>query len=75
VDIVAKYSRTSDRKILRLGVNGTDLAPNGEVDLKELHDDQEWFFQRKMVKTKVDVNKLVELRFLQYAVQSLGIYR
>jgi NitT/TauT family transport system substrate-binding protein len=75
VDIVAKYSRTTDRKILRLGVNGTDLAPNGEVDLKELHDDQEWFFQRNMVKTKVDVNKLVELRFLQYAVQSLGIYR
>jgi len=75
VDIVAKYSRTSDRKILRLGVNGTDLAPNGEVDLKELHDDQEWFFQRKLVKTKVDVNKLVELRFLQSAVQSLGSYR
>jgi hypothetical protein len=60
---------------LRLGVNGTDLAPNGEVDLKELHDDQEWFFQRKLVKTKVDVNKLVELRFLQSAVQSLGSYR
>jgi NitT/TauT family transport system substrate-binding protein len=75
VDIVAKYSRTTDRKILRLGVNGTDLAPNGEVDLKELQEDQEWFFQKKLVKTKVEVNKLVELRFLQSAVQSLGVYR
>jgi len=75
VDLVAKFSRTADRKLLRLGLNGTELTPNGEMDLKEIQDDQDWYFQKGLIKTKVDVNKMVDLRFLQSAVQTLGIYR
>jgi hypothetical protein len=75
VDIVAKYSRSGDRKMLRLGVSVTELTPNGEMDLKEIQDDQEWYFQKGLVKTKIDVNQMVDLRFLQSAVKSLGIYR
>jgi NitT/TauT family transport system substrate-binding protein len=75
VDIVAKYSRTGDRKVLRLGVSVTELTPNGEMDLKEIQDDQDWYFQKGLVKTKVDVNRMVDLHFLQFAVKSLGIYK
>jgi hypothetical protein len=75
VEIVAKFSRTADRKLLRLALSGTELTPNGEMDLKEIHDDQEWYFQKGLIKTKADVNKMVDLRFLQAAVQTLGIYR
>ena len=75
VDIVAKYSRAGDRKVLRLGLSVTELTPNGEMDLKEIQDDQEWYFQKGLVKTKIDVNQMVDLRFLQSAVKSLGIYR
>ncbi len=75
VDIVAKYSRAGDRKLLRLGLSVTELTPNGEMDLKEIQDDQEWYFQKGLIKNKVDVNKLVDLRFLQSATQSLGTYR
>jgi NitT/TauT family transport system substrate-binding protein len=75
VDIVAKYSRTGDRKVLRLGLGVTELTPNGEMDLTEIQDDQDWYFQKGLVKTKVDVNKMVDLRFLHYAVQTLGFYR
>ena len=75
VDIVAKYSRTGDRKVLRLGLSVTELTPNGEMDLTEIQDDQDWYFQKGLVKTKVDVNKMVDLRFLHYAVQTLGFYR
>jgi NitT/TauT family transport system substrate-binding protein len=75
VDIVAKYSRTGDRKMLRLGLSVTELTPNGEMDLKEIQDDQEWYFQKRLVKTKIDVNQMVDLRFLQSAVKSLGNYR
>lgn len=75
VDVVAKFSRTTDRKLLRLGLSGTELTPNGEMDLKEIGDDQDWYFQKGLIKTKVEVNRMVDLRFLQSAVQTLGIYR
>ena len=75
VEIVAKFSRTADRKLLRLALTGTELTPNGEMDLKEIQDDQDWYFQKGLIKTKADVNKMVDLRFLQSAVQTLGIYR
>ena len=75
VDIVAKYSRAGDRKLLRLGLSVTELTPNGEMDLKEIQDDQDWYFQKGLIKTKIDVNKMVDLRFLQSAVQILGMYR
>jgi hypothetical protein len=75
VDIVAKYSRVVDRKLLRLGLDVTELTPNGEMDLKEIQDDQEWYFQKGLVKTKVDVNKMADLRFVQSALQILGSYR
>ena len=75
VDIVAKYSRTGDRNVLRLGLSVTELTPNGEMDLNEIQDDQDWYFQKGLVKTKIDVNQMVDLRFLQSAVASLGTYR
>ena len=75
VDVVAKYSRTGDRKVLRLGLGVTELTPNGEMDLKEIQDDQDWYFQKGLVKTKVDVNRMVDLHFLQFAVKSLRIYK
>ena len=75
IDIVAKYSRAGDRKLLRLGLSGTELAPNGEMDLKEIQADQDWYFQKGLIKTKIDVNKMVDLRFVQSAVQTLGMYR
>jgi len=45
------------------------------MDLKEIQDDQDWYFQKGLVKTKVDVNRMVDLHFLQFAVKSLGIYK
>lgn len=75
VDIVAKYARAGDRKLLRLGLGVTELTPNGEVDLKEIQDDQDWYFQKGLIKTKIDVNKMVDLRFVQSALRLLGSYR
>jgi NitT/TauT family transport system substrate-binding protein len=75
VAVVAKYSRAGDRKLLRLGLSVTELTPNGEMDLKEIQDDQEWYFQKGLIRTKVDVNKMTDLRFVQSAVQALGVYR
>jgi len=75
VDTVAKYSRAGDRKLLTLALGVTELSPNGEMDLKEIHDDQEWYFQKGLIKNKIDVNRMVDLRLVQSAVQALGVYR
>jgi hypothetical protein len=61
--------------VLRLGLSVTELTPNGEMDLKEIQDDQDWYFQKGLVKAKIDVNQMVDLRFLQSAVKSLGTYK
>jgi NitT/TauT family transport system substrate-binding protein len=74
VDVVARYLRVDDKKWLRLGLSVQELAPNGEMNTKEIQDDQEWYFQRGLIKTKVDVNKMVDLRFLRSAELALGPY-
>ena len=75
VELVGKYLRVEDKKSLKLGLSVQDAPPNGEVNLKEIQEDQDWYFQRGFIKTKVDVNRMVDLRFLQTAVRALGPYR
>ena len=74
-DLVGKYLRVKDKKTLKVGLAAQDSPPNGDVNVKEIHDDQDWYFQRGLIGTKVDVNKMVDLRFLQSAVGLLGAYR
>jgi len=75
VELVGKYLRVEDKKSLKLGLSVQDAPPNGEVNLKEIQEDQDWYFYRGFIKTKVDVNRMVDLRFLQTAVRALGPYR
>jgi NitT/TauT family transport system substrate-binding protein len=74
VDVVAKYLRVKDKKLVKIGLSVQELAPNGEVNIKEIQEDQEWYFQRGLIRTKADVNKMVDLTFLQSAIVSLGPY-
>ena len=75
VDLVGKYLRVQDKKSLKTGLAAQDSPPNGDVNVKEIQDDQEWYFQRGLIRTKVDVNRMVDLRFLQSSVGALGPYR
>jgi len=75
VDLVGKYLRVKDKKSLKLGLTAQDSPPNGDVNVKEIQDDQDWYFQRGLIGTKVDVNRMVDLRFLQSSVGVLGPYR
>ena len=74
VDTVAKYLRVADKTALRLGLGVQELAPSGEVSIREIQDDQEWYFQHGLIKTKVDVRKMVDLEILHSAVLALGPY-
>ncbi|MGH7772911.1 MAG: ABC transporter substrate-binding protein [Candidatus Binatia bacterium] len=75
VDAVAKYTRVTDRKSLEKALSMTELDPNGEVKLQMIRDDQEWYYQMGLIKTKVDVDRMVDLRFLQSSVETLGWHR
>ena len=75
INAVSKYTRVSDRKSVERALSFTELDPNGEVKLDMIRDDQEWYFQMGLVKSQLDVHKMVDLRFLQSALQLLGPYR
>lgn len=75
VALVGRYLRVEDKRSLKLGLGAQEPAPNGEVNLKEIQDDQDWYFSRGFIKSKVDVNRMVDLRFLQSALRVLGPYR
>jgi len=75
VELVARYLRVEDKKSLKVGLSAQDSPPNGEVNVTEIQDDQDWYFQRGFIRTKVDVNRMVDLRFLQSSVGVLGPYR
>jgi hypothetical protein len=75
VDLVGKYLRVKDKKTLKIGLIAQDSPPNGDVNVKEIQDDQEWYFQRGLIGTKVDVSRMVDLGFMQSALGVLGPYR
>lgn len=75
VELVGRYLRVEDKKSLKVGLSAQDSPPNGEVNVTEIQDDQDWYFQRGFIRTKVEVNRLVDLRFLQSSVGVLGPYR
>jgi NitT/TauT family transport system substrate-binding protein len=75
VELVGRYLRVEDKKSLKVGLSAQDSPPNGEVNVTEIQDDQDWYFQRGFIRTKVDVDRMVDLRFLQSSVGVLGPYR
>jgi NitT/TauT family transport system substrate-binding protein len=75
VELVGRYLPVEDKKLLKLGLSAQDPPPNGDVNVKEIQDDQEWYFQKGLIRTKVDVIRMVDLRFVQSSARALGSYR
>lgn len=49
--------------------------PDGRVNAETIAAAQEWFFERGYVPTKVDLAKVIDNQFADYAVEQLGPYR
>ncbi len=45
------------------------------MDLEPIAAAQDWFFERGYVQTKVDLSKVIDNQFADYAVAQLGPYR
>lgn len=53
-----------------LGVN-----PDGYVDPKSISADQDWYFAKGLIQQKVDLSKVIDNQYVDYAIQRLGKYR
>ncbi|MCL5962235.1 MAG: ABC transporter substrate-binding protein [Chloroflexi bacterium] len=51
------------------------INPDGYVNTKGMIDDLGWWMEKGIVKEKIDVNKLVDNSFVDYAVSVLGKYQ
>jgi NitT/TauT family transport system substrate-binding protein len=49
--------------------------PDGRVDVEPIAAAQDWFVERGYVQTKVDLAKVIDNQFADYAVAQLGPYR
>ncbi len=45
---------------------------DGEMNLESVAYDQDWYARQGFVPQKVDLNKVVDLSFVNYAVEVLG---
>ncbi|MBI4317975.1 MAG: ABC transporter substrate-binding protein [Chloroflexi bacterium] len=74
VDILVKNTAVKDKSIYgKMTMAG--ISPNGEVLVKSLEFDQDWYVVKGYQKEKIDMNLMVDLSFAKYAVEQLGPYR
>jgi NitT/TauT family transport system substrate-binding protein len=71
VEICAKYTSLKD-KALYGKIQWSYMDPNAEISLDGLRDQQDWYTKQGVVTQKIDVEKMVDRRFLDYALEKLG---
>ncbi len=71
VEICAKYTSLKD-KALYDKIQWSYMDPNAEISLDGQRDQQDWYAKQGVVAQKVDVEKMVDRRFLDHALQKLG---
>ncbi len=51
------------------------IDPNGKVNVESIAQEQDYFLKKGSQKTKVELNKVVDTQYIEWAVQKLGPYR
>ncbi len=73
IDILAQNTK-SDAALYDLMVM-PGLDPNGRVNVASIAEEQEWFLQKGSQKTRLDLSRVVDSQYIEWAVQKLGPYR
>lgn len=74
VDIMVKYTAVKDRALYST-MKPPGLDPNGKVSLKSLQDDEDWYVSQGYTTAKVELDKLFDGQYVDYAIQKLGTYQ
>ncbi|HZU06298.1 MAG TPA: ABC transporter substrate-binding protein [Chloroflexota bacterium] len=71
IEYLIKYTAVKDRTLYdRMGYGAVE--PNGYIDPTVLEEFQDWAFQKGRLAQKVDIHKLIDPQYVQYAVERLG---
>jgi NitT/TauT family transport system substrate-binding protein len=74
IDVLMKRTTAKDAGLYdKMVMPGID--PNGKVNIDSLGEEQEYFLKKGSQKTKLDLSKVVDLQFADYAARKLGAYR
>jgi NitT/TauT family transport system substrate-binding protein len=74
VDILVKHTNLKDAalydQIIPPGLN-----PDGAIGLQSLQDDVAWYRRKGVVQDDLDLSRVVDNQYVDYAVQQLGRYQ
>jgi NitT/TauT family transport system substrate-binding protein len=73
VQIMIKNTTVKDPKVYD-AMKPAGLDPNGKIDRESMQEDLDYYMQSGQVRSQVDLNKLINSSFQEYAVQTLGPY-
>ncbi len=71
IDIVSKYTVLKD-KALYNRITWSYMDPNAELSVASLKDQQDWYASQGEIEHPVDVDAMIDRRFLDAALKTLG---
>lgn len=74
VEILVRNTRVKDRALYDR-MHWGHMDPNGVVLRESIKEQQEWWLRQGTVTRRIDVDELVDDRYLKYAVEQLGVHR
>ncbi|MDH5727811.1 MAG: ABC transporter substrate-binding protein [Gammaproteobacteria bacterium] len=74
INILTKYTRIKDASIYEKAFP-VGLHPEGDLNVASLKSDAQWFYKKGYVKKLPDIDKIVDLSFVQTARKILGPYK
>jgi NitT/TauT family transport system substrate-binding protein len=74
VDILVKHTNLKDPALYEQIVP-PGLNPDGAIGLQSLQDDVTWYRQKGVVQEDLDLGRVVDNQYVEYALQQLGKYQ
>jgi len=74
IDIMVKHTRVKDRALYDK-MHWGHVDPNGEILKDSIRDQQEFFAKLGQVPKMVDIDAIIDARYVKYALQKLGVQR
>ncbi len=69
--ILARHTAVKDLSLLAK-IAPTGFDPNGRLEIKSLEADQDWFLKLGLQQARADLGKVIDYRYVDYAVARLG---
>ncbi len=69
--ILARHTAVKDLSLLAK-IAPTGFDPNGRLELRSLEADQDWFLKLGLQQARADLGKVIDYRYVDYAVARLG---